>query len=119
MGVRLLGCLCLCAAALARLVCAGETADLSFRLPVGQTAKYQWTSSSSTEVNGKERGEPFVLKSSLSIEVVVLFQGLAPKGANRVLSVKVEDYSKTEKQSVGTESSEIEDFKGKLRVVQD
>ncbi len=99
---------------------AGEavTADISFKLAPGQTSKYECTTETNTEINGRERSESFVLRTELKLDITVSLQGLLQKGPGMAVSLKIPTYLKAEKQTVGSDVSETTAGNGKIKVLQ-
>ena len=99
---------------------AADSADLSFRFTPGQSAKYEWSTSSSTESSGREMGKPFTITSESSMEMNVLFKALPRRNdtPGQPLLMKIEKYSYKDKKSVGEEVGEIVVGKGKIKATQ-
>ncbi|HLX60039.1 MAG TPA: hypothetical protein VKX17_02035 [Planctomycetota bacterium] len=113
---RAFSALAYCAFALRAFAADEVRADLTFKLPPGQVAKYRWTTFSNTESSGREKDQVFTLKKDLSLEMDLVLKGLARKTPGLPLSVKAEKYGYSEKTSIGSDVGEIVAMKGKFKV---
>jgi hypothetical protein len=120
-------CLILLLACCAR---AEESADLTFKLPAGQSVRYQFTSTSSSVSVALPSGAapanttPLQIKSDGSTQMVLTFKSLAsagtpaaPAAKGTPVSIRIQNYALKDKRSMGDDSGELEASRGHIRAV--
>jgi len=95
-----------------------DEADLSVKLAPDRVVKYQWTTVTSSETNGREAEGPFTFKADLNIGMTAILKGLPAKGPGTRVAFRIENYGYIDRKSLGKDVGEVQAMKGKIKVLQ-
>ena len=94
----------------------GDAANLRLRFPQNEGLRYVWTLKSTSQSSGRERGQPFTLTKSNTTAMTMLLKGLPPKGEGTPVSLRLQDFTYSEKRSIGPDSAvELTASKGHIK----
>ena len=94
-------------------------ANLQLRFPQNETLRYTWTMKSLSQTSGREMGKPFTLTKNSEVAMLLLLKGLPLKGVNAGVSLRLQDYAYSEKDSIGPDvTAELTAGKGHIKYLE-